>query len=342
MTNQILIPRAFDENGDVVASAQALFYEAGTTTPLTVYSDSGLNTAHNSPLVADSAGVFPQAWFDGATNIKVVVTDPDTGADLPFSPFDKAPVVALAASAASSVSFSPTVEVPATNVQEAIQHNGEQRENRAEAVKDFLDSAGMWEMRQNMGMGYFAEDATFTSNWNGSTKSGVYYSDDAAANAPAAVYLRGWVVETPAGSVSQLLVNASGTKMFLRNYTADTSTWEGWRTVASVAFASGERSITSGGALTIAHGLGEIPRNVWGRLVCKTAEHGYAVDDEVYVSTHGAVGGTDQGISIVPDATNLNVRFGSAGSPLVVMNKTTGAGSGITPANWRLKLWAQV
>jgi microcystin-dependent protein len=65
-----------DPNGDPYSGAKATFYESGTTTPLTVYQDGGLDNAHDNPVVANANGVFP-AVFLPATTYKVIVTDAD-------------------------------------------------------------------------------------------------------------------------------------------------------------------------------------------------------------------------------------------------------------------------
>lgn len=52
-----------DANGDVYSGAKLEFFEAGTSTPLTVYQDVDLTTAHADPVVADSAGVFPLIYL---------------------------------------------------------------------------------------------------------------------------------------------------------------------------------------------------------------------------------------------------------------------------------------
>lgn len=50
--------------GSNYESAEYYFYLSGTTTPATAYSDADLTTAHASPVVADSDGVFPAIWLD--------------------------------------------------------------------------------------------------------------------------------------------------------------------------------------------------------------------------------------------------------------------------------------
>jgi len=81
MADQLDINRltAFDASGDPLSGAKAYFFQSGTSTPITVYSDSALSVAHPSPLVADSAGVFAAVFYGAAPAVKVRV---DTSADV--------------------------------------------------------------------------------------------------------------------------------------------------------------------------------------------------------------------------------------------------------------------
>ena len=105
---------------------------------------------------------------------------------------------------------------------------------------------------------------------------------------------------------------------------------------------SGEQTITAGGALTLAHGLGQAPTLVTGFLVCKTAEIGYSVGDVLLVSMQMENLAGDRGASITVDATNINVRYGSNSAVFSVLRKDTGARTSITPANWKfiVRAWA--
>lgn len=122
MANQIIValPRVTDANGDPASGALAYFYQTGTTTPVTVYSDEALTTAHASPLVADSSGKFAQVFYGGATNVKVVVQDSAAAA---LYTLDPAPMISGQASAAENVTFSPVAGNAATDVQTAIENN---------------------------------------------------------------------------------------------------------------------------------------------------------------------------------------------------------------------------
>ena len=103
-------------------------------------------------------------------------------------------------------------------------------------------------------------------------------------------------------------------------------------------FQSAEQTITAAGSLTIAHGLGRKPTLIAGFLICKTAQAGYSIGDEIcigFVDTN-----TNNGVTVVPDATNLVCRYGSAASTFIGLNKTTGASISLTNTNFRLILRA--
>lgn len=57
-----------DLNGNPYPGAKAYFYAADSLTPLTVYQDYGLGTAHPNPVEADANGVFPPVFLDEADN----------------------------------------------------------------------------------------------------------------------------------------------------------------------------------------------------------------------------------------------------------------------------------
>jgi hypothetical protein len=103
-----------------VAKAEARFYDMGTLTPRTVYADVSLETPHPVPLVADENGVFPPIFTGGGSAIKVDMTDPATGLSLPGYPMEPAFVTNIT-SGAANITFSPTPEIPANNVQAAIE-----------------------------------------------------------------------------------------------------------------------------------------------------------------------------------------------------------------------------
>src|SRR5210317_988548 len=72
--------RILDDNGDPVAGGKLKFYDAGTSTPRTVYTDKGLQNNGSSEFEADSSGV-PQVSsvdvvaYTNTSDYKVVITD---------------------------------------------------------------------------------------------------------------------------------------------------------------------------------------------------------------------------------------------------------------------------
>jgi hypothetical protein len=59
--------RLTDANGNILAGAKMYVFEAGTTTPTDCYTSSALSVAHPNPLVADSGGMFEEAFFSAGT-----------------------------------------------------------------------------------------------------------------------------------------------------------------------------------------------------------------------------------------------------------------------------------
>jgi hypothetical protein len=108
--------RVLTSNGLPGAGYVAEFYETGTTTPKTVYSSADLGTPLGTSVTADAAGRFVAVWSSGGL-IKCIIKD-DLGATV--QTIDPVLSVSGTASGASSVTFDPTVELPFTNVQDAI------------------------------------------------------------------------------------------------------------------------------------------------------------------------------------------------------------------------------
>jgi len=67
------IASAHGQNVRPSDGAKLYFYEVGTTTAKTVYSDAGLTTPLSSPVVADGSGRFPLIYLQG--NFKNILTD---------------------------------------------------------------------------------------------------------------------------------------------------------------------------------------------------------------------------------------------------------------------------
>ncbi len=63
----------FDDAGDPLGSGKLYFYESGTTTLKTTYSDINFTIANTNPVILTAAGRQPNIFFDG--NAKAILTD---------------------------------------------------------------------------------------------------------------------------------------------------------------------------------------------------------------------------------------------------------------------------
>lgn len=152
--------QVLDGNGDPLAGAKARFYQAGTTTPVSAYTDSGLTVAHAVPVVADGNGVFAAVYL-GSAAAKVVITKSDDSA---FKTIDPLPKTTATATGASQVSFTPTVSLPATNVQAAIELVQTNLDNSSSAFsKTLLDDTTAAAWRTTLGLGALALSANVTT-----------------------------------------------------------------------------------------------------------------------------------------------------------------------------------
>lgn len=131
----------------------------------------------------------------------------------------------------------------------------------------------------------------------------------------------------------------SGTASTLNSSLASTSLTLGQRlTLLELKYESPEQTITSAGALQLEHGLGTASIIVQAWLKCISADLNYSVNDEVLVPGWQDSSSTADtyGVSIVPDSTYLNIRFGSRASVFKIADKTTGTGGDIAIAKWKV------
>lgn len=108
-------------------------------------------------------------------------------------------------------------------------------------------------------------------------------------------------------------------------------------TIFSVEFVSSDQTITTGGALVLAHSLGAVPKIAIIKLINQVGEGGFSPGDELMQLSYDQI---SQGCSIVVDATNLNVRFNNSAPIFNTNNATTGATFNITNANWLARFQA--
>jgi len=105
-------------------------------------------------------------------------------------------------------------------------------------------------------------------------------------------------------------------------------------------FTSAEQTITSAGSLSLAHGLGVKPILTQVSLVCKIADAGYSVGDDIDIGVGNMP--TTRGLSVNRTTTSIEIRFGTEVGALYYVNKTTGGAAVLTNANWKLivRAWA--
>jgi hypothetical protein len=115
--------------------------------------------------------------------------------------------------------------------------------------------------------------------------------------------------------------------------------------VSPATFTSAEQTITQAGSLTIAHGLGAVPKFLTAELICKTAELNYSINDIAPIATSGDIDSGSNlvfGMSTVIDATNIRIQYANRADTFRIMNKTTGNSGNITPANWKIVVRARL
>jgi len=86
--------------------------------------------------------------------------------------------------------------------------------------------------------------------------------------------------------------------------------------VISKEYRSPNQVITPGGSITLAHGLGEIPKLTQAFIVCVTADRGASPGDVVSVAIHldqGPTGSGNRGSELRMDASNIYVQLATSG-----------------------------
>lgn len=110
--------KATTDAGAPISGAKAYFYETGTTTPVSMFTDSLLSVAATVPLVSDANGIFPQAYWAGQT-LRIDLFD---ASDVRLSgfPVDDIQGQSIEPTAAADISYTPTTNIVATDVQASL------------------------------------------------------------------------------------------------------------------------------------------------------------------------------------------------------------------------------
>lgn len=171
--------------------------------------------------------------------------------------------------------------------------------------------------------------------------SSIYNSDGTNTNGPSGNADGDSFVSSKIDNSTYNYLWFGNARAWLGRRVADVNTWVELATKAYVDskgmpapnFESSEITLVSDGDFSVAHSLGAVPNLVIAVLVCKTANLGYAVGDELVLAGNS---GTNTGVTWAANGTNI---VGSIGSqiPVNAIGKTSG---NITYANWKLVLRA--
>lgn len=112
------------------------------------------------------------------------------------------------------------------------------------------------------------------------------------------------------------------------------------------SYTSSGQTITSAGQLVLAHGLSSAPTLIQCRLkvVNGAGANGYSQNDE-FILPCGAVSLSsidNMGVSVVVDATNITVRYGSNTQALMILDKSNGTTAITTNSSFNLIIQAWV
>ena len=116
-----------------------------------------------------------------------------------------------------------------------------------------------------------------------------------------------------------------------------------WKTKRGYySYDSGAQTVTTGGTLTLAHGLGVTPAldSIECTLTNVTGEANWTTGQVMKIPFGGYQNAAEaNNFTMQPDATNLNLRYGS--TAIAGVNRTTGAIATLTAANWTLRVKAR-
>lgn len=360
-----LMGRATDETLTLVTDAVAYFYEEGTLTPLTVYTDETLATPRGTTVAADAEGVFPQCWVDVA-QIKVDVKDGE-GVSLPGFPQDDFPTIPLGGQTASATSATPVTGNAGTTVQAQLDNNTGRinRLDSAAAVSVSGGTGGAYTLTSAYTITAYAarQEYEFVANMASVGGGADSLNVDSVGAVVIKKYVSGSKADLAAGdiAVDQVVrVKHDGTHFVLvsaipldvldeDDFATDSATLPPSQQsvaayIASQRYTSTGQTISTAGLLTLAHGLGAVPRHVTLWVVCTDAggDAGYAQNDKVMVTVVSSSSAASRFNSVYVDSTNVYVRFSDQTNAFIVANKSTGVAGALTDAKWQLYVEASL
>ena len=99
-------------------------------------------------------------------------------------------------------------------------------------------------------------------------------------------------------------------------------------------------AISSGGTITVSHGLSAEPKIIYYWIECTTAQANYSIGDKTLVSLNSTILAENRHTAIIPTATQIQVRFSSGSSVFTIADKNTGVTTSATNGSWRFYMRA--
>lgn len=355
----------FDGDGNPLAGAKLAFYEAGTTTPKATYTSYTLATPNANPVVADASGRFGAIWLLPSLYKAVLLSAADsvlwtadyvsgdvlniltTRGDLLTR--NASAYIRLARGSAgqaltsngSDLVWATIPSLTATNTfvaNEQILQSNDASASPGPTLRTFRNSASP---ASGDFIGSFSHDFRNASGTQRTASNWItQVTDPVNATEDAQVIMQ--VIR--AGSLTNMLSIGAGLAM-----EGATSGQMGAGTInatdyyrngvlfpVAAQYTSGELTISSAGSHSLTHGLGAAPKIVALTAICKSAEHGYSVND--VISLGGGQGlGTDRiSMALRLTSSQINLRYSDASNPLSYVHFSTGASVALTNASWRV------
>lgn len=352
--------RAFDLDGNPLSGGFVYTYAAGTSTPLVTYTDSSGDPAseNTNPVELDAAGeaniwygdnLYKLALFNADNVLQWTVDNIGSGSSSSVTNvgFGEATDIASA-----SIVDLGTVTSHFANITGTTTITGFGSSALITAPVYLVKFEGALTLTQGANL-FLPNSANIITAQNdralveylgsGSWRVFSYMRADGTSVAVTPITLGGTGQITAALAFDAIKQAATASYTGVVELSNDAEARTGTSTVLAVTpanlearhFESAQQTITAAGSLTIAHGLGKVPSMCGLILVCTTAELGYSVNDRAQTFLGAADSAFNFGATVVADATNLKVRFGSSTPTFLVHNKTTGATTQITNSSWR-------
>jgi hypothetical protein len=145
--------------------------------------------------------------------------------------------------------------------------------------------------------------------------------------------------------VGNMTVNNGSATFRVRRLTSSTVSITRLETGSGpLIYTSPDQTITSGGTLTLTHGLGVRPTDIKAQLICAVANNNYPIGAVLPISTgyQGDNTANNRTMSLwTENDTEIDISFGSTSNTFIIIHATSGARVLITNTYWRLRIIAK-